>query len=72
MDNVDSETYVAKCPQCGALWAASIDCVGNRKRTNAMIASAIRDGLVVEKLPASEVRKMRCQCTCKEASSGKH
>lgn len=62
---MNTYAYIAKAP-CGCLVAVSVDSQEHKKDVAKDIAGFIKDGLIIERHPIEEVRKMDFGHKCKD------
>ncbi len=64
-----THAYIGRYPCCGNVPCVTVDSDYHRKDTAREIASWIRDGLQVERVPIDDVRTVvnLKRCTCKKA-----
>lgn len=64
MSNEQQYAYVGICPKCKALCCAAADKPERTKDNAKHVGKWMRDGLIVERVTADEVRKRLSDCTC--------
>ena len=66
MERVDraTEAYVATCPGCGHLCAATVIVEGMERSNAAFVAKLIREGYTVSRVPCDDVRTKFKACAC--------
>jgi len=59
-----TEAYVATCPGCGNLCAATVIVEGMERSNATFVAKLIRQGLTISRIPCDDVRTKFKACAC--------